>query len=927
MIQMKHWLLLLTIGLISLTAQAQERVLSGKITDGETKEPMIGASVVVKGSSTGAVTDLEGAFQISVPADAKVLQVSYIGYNTREIPIGKSDVINVVLESSIVSGKEVVVSGSRVSEALKQSSVKIEKMNAREIKNAASGDFYQNMGYYKGIDIVTSSAGLKTVNLRGFGDTRSLRTKQYIDYVDNESPGLNIPLGNLIGANDLDLQSVEIVSGPSSALYGANAMQGIIAMNTKSPYDYQGISFQIKGGATTQPSPMVDAQFRWAQTFGKDKRFAVKVTGSYFFMEDWEAKDDSFNRYGAIETDQNVTFILREKANQPVGPDFTQEDKDKLIKLTTGWLDFNPIANPNVIKVKAPGYMERELADYNTKSLKAQASLHYRFKNEMELIGSFKYGYGSAVYQATARYQIKDFMFYQPKIELKGKNFFVRSYASLEDAGRSYNIGLTGSYTSRAAVPDYISGWVDKYFDVLDTLTNGFCEDCTERWMVDSARNSAFRHAQQSWYRGGSQQFNDTFNNIIRETNSLTGTRFYDRSLMSHTEGQYRFDMLKAVDLIAGASFRMYLPNSRGTILEDTVGNKISMWEVGAYLQASKSILQDKLKFSLALRVDKNKNFAAQFSPRGSIVYNINKDHLIRVSAAYAFRNPTLQDLYLYLDIGRIFLAGNLRGVDNVYTLQSVQDFNNYFDSTFDYNTSLLKSVKIAPLKPEKVISAEIGYRGEIAKRVLIDFTGYFARYTDFIGFARLVRPQLGTAGTESGINDVLVGNTRLLQFWLNSPKPVPTWGAELSVSYYIGKGITPYVNYTYADLDDSNLKNSDQGNVLSGFNTPRHKVNVGVNAYRVWKGLGFSANFKWVPSFEWQAPMGDGTIPSYHYLDLQVSYEVEKWYSSFRIGGSNVYNNPRFEAIAGPTLGALYYAGMTFDFNKLGQKKAAAAK
>jgi iron complex outermembrane receptor protein len=933
---MRKFLLFCFILVSSVSLFAQTKSISGVITDGTSREPVVGAAVIVKGSSPqiGTVTDAEGKYKLDVPADAKQLTVSYVGFQSRDISIASGD-FNLALES--LTKDEVVVTSSRIAESIKQAPVQIEKMTSREIKSAASGDFYQSIGNYKGIDVVTSSAGFKVINLRGFSDTRSLRTKQFIDGIDNEAPGLNFPVGNLVGANDLDLESVEIVSGASSALYGANAMQGVISMSSKNPYDFKGLAIQLKGGATTIPGPYFDAQLRYANTFGKDNKFAIKFTGEYMQMRDWEASDDSLNRYGAIEADVNLSAILREKQYEAVSDDYTQEEKDDIVALNN-WLDFNPPANPGILNVKAPGYMEREVADYNSKSLKFATSLHYRFNENLELSGTYKFGYGTAVYQATARYQIKDFTFHQPMLQLKGKNFFVRTYASIENAGRSYNIGLTGAYVSRSAVSDYVSRYSEKYFDVLDTLTNGFCADCIgeSEWasILPAAQNQAQAYAEEAWYKAGSQQFKDTFNRHIADANSLTGTKFFDKSMLFHVEGQYNWDFVKWLDIITGASYRIYLPNSRGTIFEDTGSVRIRMHEVGAYLQATKRLFNDNFKIIGSIRVDKNSNFKAQVSPRGSLVYTIrgkNSDHTLRASATAAFRTPTLQDQYLLLDIGRIKLVGNLNGYDNLYTLESVREAERLMEdsatggSAANAAANALVPTTLKPLRPERVTSFELGYRSEIANRVLIDISGYYSIYKHFIGFTRVATPNNdsisnGVAGEESGVNNILTGIYTPYQMWVNTEKTVPSWGAVVSVSVYAGKGITPYVNYTYADLDEGNINNSGT-TVLAGFNTPRHKFNIGINGNKVWKGLGFSANFKWVTSYKWQNPFGDGVVPSYHTLDAQISYEFEKAYSTIRLGGSNLYNRRRIEAIGAPQLGGMYYIGWTFDFTNFGKK------
>src|SRR4051812_14914022 len=185
---MKKFILLVALVITAGFTYAQTtKTIAGRVTDGK-KEPMVGASVKIKGTSIGTATDADGNFSFTAPADAKTLSISYVGYISRDITIGDKTKFVVTLETADIPGQEVVVTSSRVAESIKQAPVQIEKMTAREIKSAASGDFYQSIGNYKGIDIVTTSSGFKVINLRGFSDTRSLRTKQYVDGIDNEAP-------------------------------------------------------------------------------------------------------------------------------------------------------------------------------------------------------------------------------------------------------------------------------------------------------------------------------------------------------------------------------------------------------------------------------------------------------------------------------------------------------------------------------------------------------------------------------------------------------------------------------------------------------------------------------------------------------------------------------------------------------------------
>lgn len=940
--------------LAALSAIAQTKIISGKVTDGSSKETLIGASVSVKGTTAGALTDIDGNYSLQITNDAKTIVVSYVGYTPKEVALTAATVYNIVLEATSILTQDVTVTSTRTPESIKQASMQIEKMTVREIKNSASGDFYQGIGNFKGVDIATSSFAFKTLNLRGFGGTSAVRSLQLIDGMDNAAPGLQFPIGNMVGINDLDLQSVEVISGAASGLYGANALQGVISMNSKNPYDFQGLSAMVKLGATTRPAPYYEGQFRYAQTFGKQDKWAFKITGSFFQTKDWIADDDSLNRYGDLETTQNVSTILRQRQFEPVGPDFTQEDKDDMIALNN-WLDFNPYANPNKLTMNSPGYQEKHITDYNTYSLKVGGELDYKITDDIMIGYTGKFGMGSTVYQGVNRYQIKDIVFHQHKLELKGKNFFVRGYGVLENAGNSYDIVFTANNISKVSFADYIKEFSRTYFDSLRVFTNDFDADVevgkpVNRWMVDSARNAAIRQAESAgWIQPGTHRF-DSLSAASKRDGKMgeLGSKFIDKSSLWHIEGQYDFKILdrgKKInwDASVGGSYRIYVPNSSGTIFEDTLINrydtlqngdvnpkaryvKIRNQEFAVYGQTQIKLFNDHLRLIGTLRLDKNQNFQARVSPRGAAVITFGT-HTIRLGVASAFRNPTLQNQYIWLDLGPITLAGNLHGNDNVYTLESVESFNDYYDTAANPNAETavkyLNATKVEAMRQERVTSIDFGYRTDLVKNKLtIDVSGYYSWYKDFLGFTRVVQPNIGRAGEESGENQMLGQNYTVYQLMANAKKTVPSWGASIDVRYYIGRGIRPYFNYTYTDLDETNMTTS--GNlVLSGFNTPKHKLNIGLEGYKVWKGLGFTANWKWVDRYEYQSAFADGVVPSFHVLDMQISYEFEKAYSTVRIGGSNIYNNWHVEAVGAPKIGALYYVAYTFDMPKILKKKA----
>lgn len=911
---------------VSVNIFGQTTTITGKVFDSDNNEGLFSANVVLQGTTIGTTTDFDGNFSLIVPdtGNSLTLLVSYVGYQDKLIELSKPyGPVDVSLDLTIISGQEVVVTASRVNESIVESAASIEKMTASQIRRASSGDFYQDLGNFKDVDMITSSYGFKVFNTRGFNTTAPVRTVQFVDGMDNQAPGLNFPVGNLVGANDLDLHSVEVISGASSALYGANAFQGVLSMTTKNPFDYQGLAVSVKGGSRD----LLDVQARYARVFGKKENFAVKVTGQYLQIKDWEATDPEANVYGDIDADVNFSEVIRDLPNDE---DLTQEERDDFIALNN-YLDFNQNAFPGIKNIQAPGYTEVQLADYDTRSIKASAQAIYRFDNKMELSYDYKMGLGTAVYQGTSRYSINNIGFQQHKLELKGSNFFVKAYTTIEDAGDSYDMRFSAINLSKSGISEWVGTYLGEYFGVLDTLTNGFDGDARD-WMVDSANARATALANATAfdvYAPGTAAFDSVFNTVINDPDLETGAKFLDKSSLQHIEAQYNFDWFEPVDIIAGASFRRYGPKSFGTIFRDTLidpadtlenglndpdaeYDNISNVEFGAYVQATKRFFADRLKLIGSIRVDKNQNYDVQFSPRFSAVISQN-NHTFRFSAQTAFRSPTLQNQFILLDLGPITLKGNLDGFDNLYTLESVDTFRATYDSTFQIRPELLEAVTLDPIQPEQVTTLEVGYRLIHNKVLYLDIAAYYNWYTDFIGDVRVVEPDAGQAGEESGEDAVLTESFTVLQIATNANETVRTYGFSVGMSYYFGKGVTYKANYTYSDINTDDVTND----VIPGFNTPKHKFNMGLEGKRLWKGLGFNSNLKFSDGFFWESPFGDGQVKPYYTLDAQLNYEFREYYTTIAVGASNLTDNRFQQAYGSPMVGRIFYASLLFDINK----------
>src|SRR3984957_15436601 len=200
----------LLIFLASNRSLAQTVTVSGKISNGDSKEAVPAASVLIKGGTTGTFSDNHGNFKLSVNhAFPFTLVISSIGYETKEFEVvSASSLIGIELKPASVMGTEVVVSATRSQIRSLESPVSIERMSSSYIREVPAPSFYDAIANLKGVDVVTSSILFKTMGTRGFNGSGNVRMNQLVDGMDNQAPGLNFAVGNIVGLNELDVDNV-----------------------------------------------------------------------------------------------------------------------------------------------------------------------------------------------------------------------------------------------------------------------------------------------------------------------------------------------------------------------------------------------------------------------------------------------------------------------------------------------------------------------------------------------------------------------------------------------------------------------------------------------------------------------------------------------------------------------------------------------
>lgn len=915
-----------------------QTTVKGKITD-ESGLPLPGANIIVVGTTSGTVSDFDGNYTITTEQEPPFsIRVSYTGFQVQTLEVTTNNqTINVTLAEGNQLD-EVVISASRTPERIFESPVTVERFGLKEIKNTASVDFYDGLENLKGVDINTNSLTFKSINTRGFASFANTRFMQLVDGMDNSAPALNFPLGNLLGMTETDVQSVELLPGAASALYGANAFNGILFMRSKSPFDHQGISGYIKRGITSQEAAgdndYTDLGLRMAYKF--NEKFAVKVNFGYLKGTDWAAnnEEDRFNR-GLTRADLNYDGI------NIYGDEVSTNIKDVAeILVDRGLIPSGADALIPSVDVSRTGYQESALTNYNAESIKADWGLYFRpWENDFEIQYVGKIGSGNTIYQGANRYNIRNFFLQQHKLEIRNDDFFVRGYITEDKAGDSYDMVFTGININRAWKDDQT--WFGEYVGEYLQQTLGGATS-------DAAHLAARQTADTGRLMPGTPEFQRTFDRITNDPDLTTGSRFQDNSQIYHADANYNFgDLVDFAEIQVGGSFRTYRLNSFGTIYTDNDG-PITYSEVGFYTQLQRSLELSEsveLKLTGSVRYDKSELFDGFFSPRLAAGFTINDNHNIRASFQTGFRNPTTQDLYIGLDVGRAILIGGASdnpGRDiRPYELSPsgaaiVGQGNINFDGNGAYNNSFFASsvtngfaqsgnpgdLEIANsnlVQPEQVSSFELGYRGKL-KDVIIDASAYYNSYQDFLANETVIAPFYGDVqltqnvpgtSTPLAVAAIANGDFQAYQTYTNSDAEVNSYGAALQVSTKILNGFDLSANYTWARLDFDVAANPD---FRTNFNTPEHKVKISFGKTELFKNFGFNTAWRWSDNFFWEASFGDGEVPAYSVLDAQINYRIPSIKTTLKVGATNLLQDEYFTAFGTGFIGSMYYASLTIN-------------
>ncbi len=814
---------------------------------------------------------------------------------------------------------EVVISASRKRESLLKTSISIEKINGKSIKNSAAFSFFDALENVKGVQVITPSLGFKIINTRGFANTTNVRFTQLIDGIDNMAPEIGAPIGNSFGPTDLDISSIEIIPGTTSSLYGLNSLNGLANFITRDPFKSSGLSFQQKIGINhlndveTGEKIFNESSIRWDQMV--NDRFAYKINFNVIKGYDWISNNPG---------DQNA--LVNAKLGLPSGPNnpgfdpingYGNESSDRKTLILQG----------KQYVVSRTGYLEKEVTPYDLQNLKFDFMLSYKSRNKTRYNFTSRFADINSIFQRANKFRLKDYILAQQVFEVKNDLYQARAFWTVENTGLSYNLRSAAENVDRNFKPDY---------DWFNDFTSGYNASISSRSDIIQAFKDARIKADAGRYLPGTLAFTNKLEQLTKINNWDIGAALRVKDDLFHIEGQAElgrilfpsFKKKTKVDFWGGFDVRTFLVVPDGNYFINFVAanpyTNFTYSKRGIFLSANWEGFHQTFKVSGTLRTERNDFFNIKFSPQITLIYSPIPEQNFRFSFQSGYRYPSLFEGFSNVISGGIRRIGGLRiashGVfENAFTALSITNFQNALKNDFNTGISTIDAIQkekgllvkstYSYTNPEHINSLEVGYKAQFFNKQLnVDMDYYFNRYDHFIAQVNINVPKTNLLDSiPYYLLDKNLQNP--YRVWTNSLSTVYNFGGSLGLNYLFWKKYVLAANATYARLQ----RTSQDDALEDGFNTPPLIFNIALIGNQIYKDLGFNLTYKWQQHFFWQSFLVNGMVPSYGNIDFQFNYDLPKSHLNIKLGASNVLNKYYNSILGGPSIGGLYYTTITY--------------
>ena len=925
----------------------------------EESEPMAGANVLIENTSRGVITDNKGQFFIdSLLPGSYTLTVDFIGYkkisktliiiseeqdqetsylekigveDNPDVEFGLSH-SNLIfkMEPDPVALRQVNVTAheidKNISDILKQAifgpskiresymtvGASVDAVSIKDIKMSPALNFYEGLDDIKEVETKQLSAIYTALIVRGTGVTDARDYSQLVDGMQATNLNYGNNFGNITGLSEIDVANIELVHGAASVMYGPYATSGLVLIGSKTPWFYQGLSYQMKTGfnhktdiATT---PFVHSAVRYAKAY---EDFAWKFVYSHKQATEWEEPGDT--SFLSMNFDSLSLFDRK----------FVHGDDTPLNAASIGEFTdtlYGPIART--------GYWDYDIVENSVYNTKLNASLNYKISDDIDFSYDMKGGWGSFTNVGIGKFWNNNSGGINHGLTLNAPNLLVRAYKYNEgqnpfnnsDEDIQWDVRTIALELQNYSKPDDI--WLADYKAAFDGRVSGITSGShsNAREFADS-KSSVADGEFRARLVPGTELYETIYDSLIRRDKKRSPTRLKDNGFYNLEIIYDLTDYVKFGGLQIGGNFRQYNIGFHNGIMSNSPElnaeyGPLDPWEYAIFMQGTKWLFDKRLKLQGALRFDESDSYGKNLSPSFSTVLKTKENQYMRFSYQKARLNPPYYWAYLNIpQQGFIALGGgkgNLKRLGLEHLHEKAVDI--------DWTTGDTTHVTIPHPTGEKLSAYEIGYKALINDNLFFDINYYYnhtsnLRDDDFIVSDPDSVQYIDIPGVYTGWSPGPI----YYVFSTNEDHEETIHGLSLGIGYNFNNGLILSSNYNFVGAVGENI--SYTPNRIPGANVgigrPKHRFKLSVNHPRVFNdniGYAITARYTeayWYDNLIWY---GIGELGGNVNVDAQVSYILKDYNMLIKVGLNNILGQYYNTSVMTPQIGSTFYISIEYD-------------
>ena len=457
-----------------LTAQLAfaQGTISGTITD-ETGEPLIGANVLIQNTTDGNISDFDGNYSVTTSSSFPLtMVVSFTGYSTQEITVNApTNGLDVSMSEGLLLGEDIIISASRRREKVQDAPASVSVLTARKLEATPNDNAARAIINEPGVYVQQQGAGRVNIQLRGDGGIFGSASFPILDNRSLSGPGLgtfdnlNSPL------NNIDIERIEVVRGPASALYGPGVTSGVVHFISKKPIDNPGTTVELIGGELS--------------TFGASLRHATKVSDKFGFKVNAVVKRGNEFVYDPTregedgEIDAAQIALVQNTVRRPViTNDIVDLTQQGTILLDESDLDPDGTGNP--------------IQD-DWRQFVLNGTLEFRPQDDLSLIFSGGTNSASAVFYNTQGVGLSQAVEGWAQAQVQKGGFFAQSFWLTNSGGSDENpTFLYNTGNSSGIERTQFEAQVQQNFDIPSFLNSNWTAGIDYRLSVADTNNEVY---------------------------------------------------------------------------------------------------------------------------------------------------------------------------------------------------------------------------------------------------------------------------------------------------------------------------------------------------------------------------------------------------------------------------------------------------